>query len=390
MKRTFLHFALNKRRAFRGRRRSNSDHLAPSEAAGAENNFSLQFTESRHSAISISATDDERVMCTSTHSRGSFRFTESCHSAISIPVTDDDFWQHAQDSVSVSCDNDETIFSLSTASPDSDSLRDHASVLSEDGCCEFDPDHIEHSPVSEPDVGAEGDRFFRSASDAEVLDAASQSVELAVDGSDETIGKPATLMVIPLAVPCVFNIVLQPPPASKGKKSKVKTKKSKADAAATAAQPKPAARTTVMLRHLPRDLSQGELLELLDTKGFQGKYDFVYLPMHFLEQANLGYACVNLISADDVPAFWTAFDGLRKWPKLSTKVLRVGWSSPHQGLQAQVQRYRNSPVMHPSVPEEIQPLLFEDGRRVAFPPPTKTVRAPRVRGAHGEPAFWNA
>jgi hypothetical protein len=440
VKGTFLHFVLGKRRVFKGRRRSNSDHCAPAKAADSpEKLSSKESVDSRRSVISILATDDERAL----HALDSLqkdRLTveqvqRDCHSPSSLDnglpdeleasfvltgderyvhghghddccCDDDDglsstrddasvfsdqedgFCEHAADFVSACCDegDGQKIFSLSTMAPDDNSIGIDACVRSDDGLCEHATDHSELSGD-----GAEGNRFFRTSSDiAEVLDTENETVDF-VDGSAHVASaEPATLVVVPLAVPCVVNVVMQPQPADKRKKSKAKTKKSKAEPIAAAFEPKPEARTTVMLRHLPRDLSQGELLELLDSKGFLGKYDFVYLPMHFLEQANLGYAYINLSSPEDVPTFWKAFEGLRKWPKLGTKILRVGWSNPHQGLEAHVERYRNSPIMHASVPEEIRPLLFEDGRRVAFPPPTKAVRAPRVRGARGEPAFWNA
>lgn len=44
-------------------------------------------------------------------------------------------------------------------------------------------------------------------------------------------------------------------------------------------------------------------------------------------------------------------------------------------------RYRDSPIMHGSVPDEFKPVIFEagTGRRVDFPEPTKKLRAPRRR-----------
>merc|ERR1740123_2226645 len=44
-------------------------------------------------------------------------------------------------------------------------------------------------------------------------------------------------------------------------------------------------RTTVMLRNLPNDYTRDMLLALLDKEGFQGKYNFVYLPMDFKRMA---------------------------------------------------------------------------------------------------------
>lgn len=143
--------------------------------------------------------------------------------------------------------------------------------------------------------------------------------------------------------------------------------------------PDPEGRTTVMLRNLPNNYTRDMLLELIDSLGFRGQYDFLYLPIDFQTQACLGYAFVNLVDSGVVPAFWRAFDGFSNWSLPSRKVCYISWSGPHQGLEAHIDRYRNSPVMHPDVGDECKPLIFKDGARVMFPPPTKSIRPPRVR-----------
>jgi hypothetical protein len=138
-------------------------------------------------------------------------------------------------------------------------------------------------------------------------------------------------------------------------------------------------RTTVMLRSFPNNYSSTMLLELIDSKGFKGCYDFMYLPMDFMTGANLGYCFLNFTSQKNAQAFTEKLNGFSQWKVPSKKCCAVVWSDPHQGLQAYIERYRNSPIMHQSVPVEYKPALFKDGERVAFPPPTKNVRAPRVR-----------
>ena len=48
-------------------------------------------------------------------------------------------------------------------------------------------------------------------------------------------------------------------------------------------------RTTVMLRNMPNHYTRDMLLELVDSMGFEGCYDFAYLPVVFKPQAGLGY-----------------------------------------------------------------------------------------------------
>jgi len=136
-------------------------------------------------------------------------------------------------------------------------------------------------------------------------------------------------------------------------------------------------KTTVLLRNLPTDLTRTALLELLEDEGFDGAFDFVYLPMDFGASTCLGYALVNFVSPSDAQRCWQIFSGYSDWS--SDKVCDVTWCEPCQGWQAQIDRYRNSPVMHKSIPEEWKPLIFKDGARLPFPPPTKSISAPKLR-----------
>lgn len=142
----------------------------------------------------------------------------------------------------------------------------------------------------------------------------------------------------------------------------------------------PGQRTTVMLRNMPNNQTRKMLLELLDQEGFAAQYDFVYLPMDFKTKASLGYAFVNFRTEAIANRCLETFEGFSRWAIPSRKVCGVGWSGPHQGLTAHVDRYRNSPVMHQDVPDSFRPILLKDGKRIAFPPPTKKLKAPRLRG----------
>lgn len=139
-------------------------------------------------------------------------------------------------------------------------------------------------------------------------------------------------------------------------------------------------RTTIMLRNLPSHFTRDVLIELLDTEGFNAKYDFVYLPTDFKNWASFGYVFVNFLTPAGARDASHHFHGLR-WSDSSKKECDVVWSGPQQGLDAHVARFRNSPVMHESVPDIVKPVLHKGGVRVAFPAPTKRIRMPRVRGS---------
>lgn len=137
-------------------------------------------------------------------------------------------------------------------------------------------------------------------------------------------------------------------------------------------------KTTVMMRNIPNDYSRDMLLQLVNKHGFAGTYDLAYLPIDFASNAAFGYAFLNFTSPQRAHYFRQYFDGFRKWDVSSGKICKVSWGSTHQGLDANADRYRNCPVMHPSVSDEFKPAMFAEGERVPFPPPTKKLHAPKI------------
>jgi len=134
--------------------------------------------------------------------------------------------------------------------------------------------------------------------------------------------------------------------------------------------------SSVMMRNLPNDYTRTMLLELLRTEGFAGMFDFVYVPVDFRSCSGLGYAFINFNSFESAERFRQHFTGFEQWSSASDKVCEVAWSAL-QGLEAHIERYRNSPVMHESVPEDQKPIIFEGLVAVPFPVATKKIRVPR-------------
>jgi len=138
-------------------------------------------------------------------------------------------------------------------------------------------------------------------------------------------------------------------------------------------------KTTLILRNVPNSYTRDMIIDLLDTHGYNAEYDLIYIPIDFNTRAGFGYAFVNFVNGDSAEDFIKEFQGFRNWVIRSEKVLDVTWSSAHQGLNCHVERYRNSPVMHESVTDELKPAIFVNGKRVPFPRPTKKIRAPKRR-----------
>jgi hypothetical protein len=138
-------------------------------------------------------------------------------------------------------------------------------------------------------------------------------------------------------------------------------------------------KTTVMLRQLPAGFTRTMMIELIESEGFSRRFDFVYVPVDFSTGLALGYGFVNLVSPVVASEFVHHFAGFANWKISSDAVCKVCWGEPCQGLSQHLERYRNSPVMHNSVEDEWKPIFFVEGARAAFPPPTKHIKAPKIR-----------
>jgi len=144
----------------------------------------------------------------------------------------------------------------------------------------------------------------------------------------------------------------------------------------TAVVPGEKHRTTLILKQLPDGCSQETLCQLLTSLGFAGLYNFLYAPVNFRTGSLFGYCFINFLQHEAAVSALQAllehtpqhFDGAQ---------IEVKWSEPHQGLDVQIERYRNSPVMHPMVPLMYKPILLHAGERVDFPAPTRSIAPPK-------------
>lgn len=58
-------------------------------------------------------------------------------------------------------------------------------------------------------------------------------------------------------------------------------------------------RTTIMLKNIPRDISQLFLMSFQNNK-YKGKFNFLYLPIDFVKKINVSYAFLNLKNSKDI------------------------------------------------------------------------------------------
>jgi len=144
----------------------------------------------------------------------------------------------------------------------------------------------------------------------------------------------------------------------------------------------PMAHTTVILKNVPKCITTRRLKEILDVEGYSGRFDFCYAPMHFDSGNSFGYSFVNLTSENNVESFKIHFAGFVAWGAdlvEDATPCEIEITSSAQGRSANIERYRNSPVLHKSVKDEFKPVLLSNGVEVPFPPPTSPIKAPRRR-----------
>jgi len=140
---------------------------------------------------------------------------------------------------------------------------------------------------------------------------------------------------------------------------------------------------TVMLKGLPVQYTRGMLVELLQSEGFLHHCNFLYLPANFQTLQNVGYGFLNLESEEQTSRFFSVFEGFCDWAVDSDRVSTVSWSNT-TGLRANIERFRNSPIMRKEVPDAFKPVLLSGGQAFAIPGPTEgSQRKLRNRKKHG-------
>lgn len=136
--------------------------------------------------------------------------------------------------------------------------------------------------------------------------------------------------------------------------------------------------TTFMIRNLPRSMDRRELERLLDWEGFAALYDFLHVPADLEAGGGFGYGFVNFVTPLEAQRFVRHFSNLRLADR---EPIAVHESEAMQGIEQLIERYRNSPLMHKSVPAVAMPAIYQDGVILQFPAPTERLRKPQKRSA---------
>ncbi|GKC52974.1 protein terminal ear1, partial [Tanacetum coccineum] len=142
-------------------------------------------------------------------------------------------------------------------------------------------------------------------------------------------------------------------------------------------------RTTVMIKNIPNKYSQKLLLNMLDNHCIHcneqieasddneplSAYDFVYLPIDFVNKCNVGYGFVNMTSPEATRRLYKAFHH-QNWEVFNSKKICEVSYARLQGLDALKDHFKNSKF--PRETEEYMPVTFtppRDGQTLTDPIP---------------------
>ncbi|KAG5520744.1 hypothetical protein RHGRI_033356 [Rhododendron griersonianum] len=129
-------------------------------------------------------------------------------------------------------------------------------------------------------------------------------------------------------------------------------------------------RTTVMIKNIPNKYSQKLLLNMLDNHcihcneniadgGPFSSYDFLYLPIDFINKCNVGYGFVNMTSPEATLRLYKAFHH-QNWVVFNSKKICEVTYARLQGVEALKEHFRNSKF--PGEADEYLPVVFSPPR----------------------------
>mmetsp|Transcript_33349 Transcript_33349/g.92171 ORF Transcript_33349/g.92171 Transcript_33349/m.92171 type:complete len:657 (-) Transcript_33349:168-2138(-) len=122
--------------------------------------------------------------------------------------------------------------------------------------------------------------------------------------------------------------------------------------------------TTIMLRHIPCRYTQGSLLRELDQLGFEGCYDFFYLPMDMRNKTSVGYAFINFVDEASAERFSSMMQDYRFQNHPSDKIAEV--SPAHlQGLRRNVAHFARRSVLK-AHDTKYRPIVLQHGFKRDF------------------------
>jgi len=143
---------------------------------------------------------------------------------------------------------------------------------------------------------------------------------------------------------------------------------------------------TVMVRQIPRQFTQLMFLKEVNRRGFEGLYDFLYLPFDLKKGINVGYGFLSFTDPKHAQDFRAELDGafLDKQMRMKGKPLRIH-PAKMQGYEANFQHFVQTKTGQKQDPH-FSPLFFPAGGRAGM---QEAAMAPSLQEQE-DPAAWAA
>jgi hypothetical protein len=115
-------------------------------------------------------------------------------------------------------------------------------------------------------------------------------------------------------------------------------------------------RTTLMIKNIPNNVTQVDLLKIINKKYSQA-YNFFYLPIDFNKKSNAGYAFINFKSSKLIINFFLDLEG-KIWdlPNCGNKICYLSYARI-QGFRSICEHFSKSSIMK-QVDEKVKPIII--------------------------------
>jgi len=116
--------------------------------------------------------------------------------------------------------------------------------------------------------------------------------------------------------------------------------------------------TTIMVRNIPNKYSQRMLLEVFTEHGFDGVFDFLYVPADFFHRLNLGYCFVNFKHPVYAQHFARIFQDFHLPAFKSKKKIQISLANT-QGFITNVMKLEHTALCSQYVSPEFHPICID-------------------------------
>ena len=116
-------------------------------------------------------------------------------------------------------------------------------------------------------------------------------------------------------------------------------------------------RTTIMLKNIPREISQLFLMSFLNKK-YKGKFNFLYLPIDFIKRINVSYAFLNLKNSKDIIGIYLDLHD-KPWSFCKYKKAYISYARI-QGFKSISEHFSKSNLINNQLDKSFKPYINDN------------------------------